>query len=218
MTNLAENGGGDQRRAVFSRLVLVAVVAVLGVLVAGFIIFVRNLATEEPVARTPADGIVVLTGASSRIKDAMDLLADRRGQRLLISGVNPNTTIETFRDTHPQYRDLFDCCVDLGHRALDTIGNAEEAANWARAHAFKSLILVTSSYHMPRSQLEFSTTIPNVRIIAFPVITPQVRIERWWAYPGTFRLLFVEYVKYLAALARTGVFGKVKSIDESGGE
>ncbi len=40
------------------------------------------------------------------------------------------------------------CCVDLGHTARDTIGNATETRDWAADHHYVSLIVVTSAYHI----------------------------------------------------------------------
>jgi hypothetical protein len=55
---------------------------------------------------------------------------------------------------------------------------------------------------MPRSLLEFSRAMPEMRIIANPVFPENVKQERWWAWPGTAMLILAEYTKYLLALAR----------------
>ena len=52
---------------------------------AGFFWFVCQIATEEVTLDRKADGIVVLTGAATRIPDAIELLAAERGKRLLIT-------------------------------------------------------------------------------------------------------------------------------------
>ena len=57
----------------------------------------------------------------------------------------------------------FSCCADIGYAAQDTHGNAEEAAEWARANHFTSLVIVTARYHMPRAPQEFSNVMPGVR-------------------------------------------------------
>ena len=48
--------------------------------------------SEEVALDRNADGIVVLTGGTSRVTDALELLSSGRGKRLLITGVNPGTT------------------------------------------------------------------------------------------------------------------------------
>ena len=87
----------------------------------------------------------------------MDLLALGKGNRLLISGVNQATSKNSLRRRFSKHRKLFACCVDLDHLAFNTRSNAAQSARWARAHKFKSLILVTSTFHMPRSLAEFQT-------------------------------------------------------------
>ena len=43
-----------------------------------------------------------------------------------------------------------------------TRGNAAETAEWARAHQVRSLIVVTSAYHMPRALAELGRDLPDV--------------------------------------------------------
>ena len=90
----------------------------------GFVLFVSTIPREEEEFHRSADGIVALTGGASRIADAVELLVAGRGQRLLISGVNPSTTPGELIRLTPELEKLFACCVDLGHQALNTTGNA----------------------------------------------------------------------------------------------
>ena len=158
-----------------------------------------------------ADGIVALTGANSieRISAAMDLLQDGMGRRLLISGVNRNASREDIRNVSKAARRLYDCCVDLGFTAVDTIGNARETADWARSMRYSSLIIVTADYHMPRAMLELRAVMPEPQyhLEAYAVATPSLKARRWWRSPRSARLLVVEYCKYLAILGRETVLG-----------
>ena len=126
------------------------------------------------------------------------------GRRLLISGVNPRTSKGAIREQTGEDRRLFECCVDIGREAHDTIGNAEETRDWAAQRRYLRLIVVTSSYHMPRTLAEFSRAMPRVRFIAHPVFSRNVRDHAWWQSPGTLRFLLGEYVKFIAAAARLG--------------
>jgi len=169
---------------------------------AGFGWFVLSVPSEEVTLDTKADGIVVLTGAASRIPDAIELLATERGKRLLISGVHRATSAREIARLTPLYSKYFSCCIDLDRSALNTFGNAIEAKRWAREHNFNSLIVVTSNWHMPRAMAEFAHQLPDVKLISFPVISPKVKDEPWWSNLDTARLLFAEYLKYLFALTR----------------
>ena len=95
----------------------------------------------------------------------------------------------------------FACCADLGYAAEDTRGNAEETAEWAREHGFRSVIVVTARYHMPRALEEFAHVMPGVTLIAYPVENGSVDVAAWWRHKGTAILLQREYMKYLASVA-----------------
>src|SRR6202041_2381560 len=187
-----------RRRAVIVSALAIAVVAVT----AGFVGFLSQLhGTEARPSRT-ADGIVVLTGGSSRVSDAMELLADGYGQRLLISGVHPASGASDISRSLPDNQSLLSCCVDLARSAVNPRKNAAETRRWAHERGFKSLIVVTSNYHMPRAIVELSHAMPDITLIPFAVVGDKWRDEPWWTSGGTFRLVLSEYVKYVAAELR----------------
>jgi len=183
---------------------LTMVVAVVGTvtLAAGFFWFAFSIPNEDVSNDRKADGIVVLTGAASRIPDAIELLAAERGKRLLITGVYRDTNAREIARLTPLYSKFFTCCVDLDKNALNTFGNALEAKRWAREHNFNSLIVVTSGWHMPRAMAELSHQLPDATLIPFPVISEKVKSEPWWSSPEMARFLLAEYLKYLFALTR----------------
>lgn len=166
--------------------------------------------TPAPLPK-PAEGIVVLTGAGSnqRLAAAIGLLEDGYGQRVLVSGVNREATREDIRNVSRAVRRLYDCCVDLGFTAADTVGNARETAEWAKAMRYSSLIIVTTDYHMPRAMLELRAVFhgSDVRLETYAVPTPALKSSRWWRSPRAARLMVVEYSKYLAILGREAVLG-----------
>ena len=165
----------------------------------GFAFFLANLpAPYEGTAK--ADAIVALTGQGGRLAPAVSLLEKGDGQRLLITGVNRLTSKRDLKAVL-HGGDAFDCCVDLGFAALDTRGNAQEAARWTRAHGYHSLIVVTADFHMPRSLVEFSTQMPGVRLVPYPVAFDGPRPMSWDAT----KRLNGEYVKYVASLIRAAV-------------
>jgi uncharacterized SAM-binding protein YcdF (DUF218 family) len=172
------------------------------VLTVGFFWFAFGISTDEPQIERKADGIVVLTGAASRIPDAIELLAAERGKRLLITGVHRATSASEIARLTPLYSKFFTCCIDLDRSALNTFGNALEARRWAREHNFNSLIVVTSNWHMPRAMAELSHQLPDATLIAYPVSSEKVKNEPWWSSLETARFLFAEYLKYLFALTR----------------
>lgn len=190
---------------------LTAVVLWAGVF--GFVLFAANVMRAPVAASERADGIVVLTGGQSRIKEAARLLTEGYGARLLISGVNTRTgEAELIRLTGLDAR-TFGCCVDLGYTALNTIGNASETQTWANAHQYRSLVVVTSNYHMPRTLVELSRTLPNVRLIPHVVTPATFDTDAWWLSPVTMRNLVAEYVKFLPSAARFALHRVVTPFD-----
>ena len=169
----------------------------------GFVLFARSVADLRPLEDAKADGIVVLTGGELRLNEAMRLLADKRGKRLLVSGAFRRTTREELRRLTGQPEALFECCVDLGYSAYDTIGNAEEARRWSGHWQFKTLLVVTSNYHMPRAMAELRRELPNHTLIAHPVRPPTLQLDTWWTHPPTLRTFATEYVKFVPAQARS---------------
>ena len=186
-------------------LTMTAGVVVALLLTVGFLWFAINIQTEDTQLESKADGIVVLTGAASRIPDAIELLAAERGKRLLITGVHRATSASEIARLTPLYSKYFTCCIDLDKSALNTFGNALETRRWAREHNFNSLIIVTSNWHMPRAMAEVAHQLPDTALIAYPVMSEKVKSEPWWSSFDTTRFLFAEYLKYLFALARMGL-------------
>jgi uncharacterized SAM-binding protein YcdF (DUF218 family) len=183
------------------RYLAAAVAVVLFAFFGGFLVFAGSISHYAPPASLRADGIVVLTGGEHRLSEASRLLAEGRGRRLLISGVNRATTRHDLYRKSGLSTSLFER-VDVGYAAHDTSGNAEETKAWAATHGFSRLIIVTSSYHMPRSLAELGRVMPAAALVPYPVVSGNFRTERWWMHGATARLLFFEYLKFLPSAAR----------------
>ncbi len=196
----AANRGIGRRR--IARCICASPVVALAALTGGFVWFAFHIAREELPLDRVADGIVALTGGASRISDAVELLASGRGRRLLITGVGPTTNTAELMRLAPDHQRWFGCCIDLDYSAANTVGNALETKRWARERGFRSLVVVTSGYHMPRAMLEIGHRLPDVTLIPFPVVTGQRRDDSWWYHPGTAKILVSEYLKFLVAAAR----------------
>ena len=180
----------------------VATAALAALVMFGFVLFAIAVTRDFPQPVQRADGIVVLTGGELRIAEGARLLNMGWGRRLLISGVNPKTSRQDVVRITGLGESKFDCCVDLGYWAQDTVGNADEAKMWAEKHQFSSLIVVTSSYHMPRSLAELSIELPRTHLIAHPVTPRSLRNDTWWLHLPTTRVLVAEYIKFLPTAAR----------------
>ncbi len=193
------DSGTKTRRRVGGPILLAAIVAYA----AGFLVFVGTLPQAHPEA-VHADAIVALTGGTERLDAATALFESGVGKRLLITGVHATTTKQALKTlVHGGRR--FDCCADLGFAATNTHGNAAEAAQWAREHGYRSLIVVTAAYHMPRSMVEFSAQMPREKLIPYPVASDNVDLHGWLR-PIGFAVLQWEYTKYLGSVALNTLF------------
>ncbi len=192
----------------------------LWLFVLGFVLFAARVSRMPDAGDAQADGIVVLTGGPARLAEAARLLQDKRGERLLISGINPHTNRDSLQKLTQLPPEKFACCVDLDYAAQDTIGNAQETRKWVLLHRYDRVIVVTSRFHMPRSLAEMGRALPGVELIAHPVNTAAGKQAPWWLSARTTRVIVSEYVKFIPAAARylaARTFGSWESSHIAGG-
>lgn len=202
---IRQEGEGRGRKRPARRFVRVVLALILLLLVAGiggFLHFAETVAALEVPQDPKADAIVVLTGGYQRIDRAIDLLKKGAGKRLLISGVNPTTSGNQLRKITQSSSSLFECCVDMGYEAVDTIGNANETARWISDHQFRRVLVVTNNYHMPRSLLELTFSDPETEFVAYPVVNSDLKNGNWLSQPGVMKAMLSEYLKYCLARIR----------------
>ena len=173
--------------------VLAIVLPLLGIYVAGFTVFTLNAMNVSTHTIKNAQAVIILTGGENRIKEGVSLLKNKKALHIFISGVGKDITIKNiFPETHEDLK----CCVNLGHSAQDTMGNAEESYKWlATKKDILSFYLVTSSYHIPRAYHIFKNhkSSSKYTIHKYPVkmerLSPDKR-EFW-------NLIFKEYNKLI---------------------
>ncbi|MCB5204468.1 YdcF family protein [Neorhizobium sp. T786] len=185
-----------------ARWLITGVFVMLAAIFGGFLWFADSVASMRPPEGVKADAIVVLTGGYQRIDQAMGLLRDGAGKRLLISGAHPSTTPAQIRKMTQTPSDLFTCCVDVGYDALDTIGNASEISTWIHDNGFTVVLVVTQNYHMPRSLHELRRVDPVTEFIPYPVVNSDLTRKAWFTEPDVVRIMILEYAKVVVAIAR----------------
>lgn len=160
-------GSAKSKKRHVRRLVLLAALAI-GLLVAalffGLAFFTGHVLLAQSKMPQKADAIVVVTGGQGRLDQAVQLFKKGYGKKLLISGVHPNYSDQTLRSKLRLTNDQIACCIDLDRRALNTVANATQTAQWAQRNKLNSLILVTSAYHMPRTLLEMRREIGRAHV------------------------------------------------------
>lgn len=197
-----------RRLGLFAAVMAAGVVVVVG-WCAGLTRFAAAIPDAVFDTDTKSDAIVVLTGGSERLTTGVSLLGEGLAKRVFVSGVHPDADTEAILRTAGLVDPSLAERIESGHGARDTAGNAEETAAWIHGHGFRSLRLVTASYHMPRSLLELRSALPDATIIPHPVFPSHVKQSRWWAWPGTAWLIIGEYNKFLWASTRIG-FNRIR--------
>ncbi len=210
--------GGRRRTRRKWRLGAAAMVIALAVWGTGLFRFAETIPKAVADADAPTDAIVVLTGGRGRLSTGLDLLARQRAKRLFVSGVYQTVDVGKLFELSRNVSEELRCCVEVGHSADDTAGNAAETAAWVRKNGVRSLRIVTSGYHMPRSLLEFRRAMPGVTLVPHPVFSQHVKQQRWWAWPGTAILIIGEYNKFLLANFLHLVGPRLDSGEDQGGE
>lgn len=166
----------------------------------GFIAFNHRINNFKIEAGEKADAIVILTGGRNRLREAVKLLNAGKAEKMFISGVDRETSLKALQKRKDV--EIFNSeNVTLDKKSTNTVENAIEAAQWVKEHKIRSIYLVTSNYHMPRSMVEFRYYSPKLEIISYPVFSEKVT-KQWWKNRHSFVLLAGEYNKFLYVLVR----------------
>lgn len=153
----------------------------------GFVVYAVTLPGPAGAERT--DAIVVPTGGEGRIARGLDLLRAGDARQLLVTGVDRDVKPAEFAAEYSVEEPLMQCCITLGHAAMDTRGNAAETAEWVEANNVASLRLVTANWHMRRTAIELGSALPDdVKVVEDAVATSP-----------SLRILFLEYHKLIAS-------------------
>ncbi len=145
-----------------------------------------------------ADAIVALTGGSGRLKKALALLLSEKGDYLIISGVNKSSDIGSIffvEFMEKKYVPHERVIMEKGSKS--TYENALATKKIVEFRNFKSLILLTSGYHMRRALYTFRRVLPfDVAICAYPVYSPNFKLDNIWRDSRSFFILLSEFIKF----------------------
>ena len=150
-------------------------------------------------------GVAVLTGGRNRIAHAISLLNQGIGEHLLISGVKVGNNMKIL-EARDDVKIESIMPVELGYKAKDTKGNADEIKQWALKHKIEKIYVVSSFYHIPRVRLEVENVIKDKEIEY--ISTPSEAVsDKWWKNINSFKFLSMEYTKFLIVFVQYKVLG-----------
>lgn len=158
-----------------------------------FVDFTYKTFSARP-SQVQVDAIVVLAGGKGRIDEGVRLFREGRGTWLFLVGVDP--TVRKTDLYRPKSGDPPSDNVILEKMSRNTLENAIYGRDVLVEHKVRSVLLITSRYHLKRSAILFRNALPpEVSLYSHPVDSSNVK-EEWWNHLGTFRLLFSEFYKY----------------------
>jgi uncharacterized SAM-binding protein YcdF (DUF218 family) len=177
---------------IFKALLSLFMLAVL-IVTALFIDFTYKTFSARP-RQVQVDAIVVLAGGKGRVEEGVRLFKERRGNWLFLVGVDP--AVRKSDLYRPRQGDPSADNVILEKLSRNTLENAIYGRDILTDHKVRSVLLITSRYHLKRSAILFRNALPpEVALYPYPVDSSNVK-EEWWHHLGTFRLLFSEFYKY----------------------
>lgn len=141
-----------------------------------------------------ADAIVVLAGGKGRVDEGIRLFRAGRATYLFLIGVDP--AVRKSDLYRPQPGDPSPDRVILEKTSRNTLENAIYGRDVILSQQVRSVLLITSRYHMKRSAILFRNALPkDLAIYPYPVDSINLK-EAWWNHGGSFHLLFSEFYKY----------------------
>lgn len=155
----------------------------------GFSFYEFSLSFHEygVVPRIKVDAVVVLTGGKGRLSPALKLFSNLGAEWFLISGVGEKNSLNSiFSDDELQDIDL--AKIILEKQSRSTYQNALFAKDILIEKGVRSVLLMTSNYHMKRALFVFRSIFPeNIQCIPYGIES---------ATGVGLKLAILEYLKY----------------------
>lgn len=160
--------------------------------------------------------IICLAGGKGRIETAFDLFFQDVGDSLFIIGAGKKSTINSLLRNHASPREVQTNEHRLGriiveNESRNTIENAFAVSRYLQQNPnIKTVLLVTSGYHMRRAQFMIENQVHReIKIIPYNPPKEVIEQQTWWHTWLGIQVTVVEYGKFLLAtllIPRLGYF------------
>ncbi len=161
-----------------------------------FISFVQDVRTYK-FDKKRVDAVVVLSGGLGRVEEGLKLLKAGKGEYLIISGVDKDSDIKSIFFLHDPVDFVDNKRIILEKSSSSTFENARDVKKIVDRRGFKSIILITSAYHIKRARFIFFKVLPeDVKIFYHTVSTENFDEKKWWKDRNSTLLLLTEFVKF----------------------
>ena len=108
-----------------------------------------------------ADCGIVLTGAAGRIREGFEYLAQKKINKLIVSGVYKDAKLHEVFPYLPLYPEINSDDIILEKKSETTFGNAQQSLVLVENVKCKDIVLITSQIHMRRAYHIFKATFPS---------------------------------------------------------
>lgn len=140
---------------------------------------------------THADCGVVLTGSAGRIREAFEVLALGKINKLIISGVYKDTKLREIFPHLPYYPEIKSDSIILEKISGTTYENALQSLIWSKKLQCHNILLMTSELHMYRALRTFKANFPpEIEIKTFAIANPAREDGFYDEAVETFKSLF----------------------------
>jgi uncharacterized SAM-binding protein YcdF (DUF218 family) len=141
-----------------------------------------------------AGAIVVLAGGKGRVEEGVRLFRASRAELLFFVGVDPSVRKSDLYRPRPGDPPADNVILEKSSR--NTLENSIFGRDIIVRSGVRSVLLITSRYHLKRASILFRNSLPKeITIIPYPVDSANLK-ESWWNHGGSFQLLFSEFYKY----------------------
>jgi uncharacterized SAM-binding protein YcdF (DUF218 family) len=143
------------------------------------------------------DAVVVLSGGLGRVEEGLKLFKANKGEYLVISGVDRDSDINSIFFLHNPVDFVDKERIILEKSSASTFENARNVKEIVDRHGFKSIILITSVYHIKRAGFTFLRVFTNdVEIYYHTVSTENFNEQGWWKDRNSILLILTEFIKF----------------------
>ncbi|MBC7465181.1 MAG: YdcF family protein [Bdellovibrio sp.] len=108
-----------------------------------------------------ADCGVVLTGSPGRVREAFEILAQKKIKKLIVSGVFKEALMNEIFPHLSFYPEISDQDIYLEKKSATTYGNAIQSLALVEALKCRDIVLITSQIHMYRANRIFNHIFPT---------------------------------------------------------
>lgn len=173
------------------------------IFICGFLIYKTRQIVSEPQNlwgnnSLSSDCGVVLTGGPGRVREGFELLAQKKINKLIVSGVFKDAKLTEVFPYASYYPEVNLDDIILEKRSETTFGNARHSLSLVEALKCRDILLITSEIHMHRAYQTFKVIYPE-KISIKKLSLPNARTEDSWY--GILQELFKNILYYVLIVA-----------------